>query len=94
VSSGDYSGPAGPPEGKARQGARKQHTLTNDCIPTIEGKSAIRYPHPKRLSEILEQNDVSRCILASFWHPLEDGTFIELEQVWIGAWRVSTLMQL
>ena len=47
----------GPPEGKARQGARKQHVLNDDFIPTIEGKNGIRYPHPKRLPGMLSDHD-------------------------------------
>ncbi|KAG2559414.1 hypothetical protein PVAP13_8NG307800 [Panicum virgatum] len=37
-------GPAGRVPGR-----RKQRTLIDDFIPTIEGKNAICYPHPKRL---------------------------------------------
>ena len=47
----------GPPEGKARQGARKQHELIDDFIPTIEGKNAIHYPYLKRLPRMLSKSN-------------------------------------
>jgi len=49
----DHSRAPEAPEGKAKQGARKQHVLIDDFIPTNEGKNAIHYPHPKRLPGML-----------------------------------------